>query len=153
MGGDAGGGSFGIFLYFPSAPSSVPVISENSLFGGHGGAGGLGRYGGKKGSGGNWYLGGYINPSLQAGGIGGTGGQGGDGGYGGGGAGGCGGVSYLIYAWSANDLYSSYDLSSANTLAANTGNGGAKGLGSGSVANFYGADGCDGPSDQIFLQP
>ncbi|MBM4372218.1 MAG: hypothetical protein FJ098_11220, partial [Deltaproteobacteria bacterium] len=57
-GGTGGGGSFGLFLFFPSAPVSAPVVEDNVFYGGQGGAGGLGGNGGSGGTGGTGASGG-----------------------------------------------------------------------------------------------
>ena len=100
LGGLAGGGSFGIFVVHTGQPDAVPVISENTISQGSGGAGGSGGLGGSAGLGGSGGIGGVASQgdnTYWCAGGGGEGGDGGRGGHGGGGGGGCGGASYGIY--------------------------------------------------------
>jgi hypothetical protein len=105
--GTSGGGAFGLVALFTRAPTTLPTIAENLIFGGFGGVGGDGGNGGVGGSGGAGGFGGagggsytpgvLVEPSYPAF-KGGKGGKGGNGGHGGGGGGGCGGPAFGIYA-------------------------------------------------------
>ena len=127
QGGTGGGGSFGVFVYYDAPPLNAPIIENNQIQRGLGGAGGsggnagvagLGAIGGKGGASGTG------SSSTFCAGKGGNGGKGGDGGQGGGGGGGCGGASYAIYAVGQGGA-SLAAIKSANTVLA----GGAAGQG------------------------
>ena len=94
-GGAAGGGSFAVFVVYERGPRSLPVLIDNRIERGFGGAGGAGGPGGIGGEGSEGATG--TPSALGCTGIGGTGGDGGPGGPGGGGGGGCGGPSVGIW--------------------------------------------------------
>ena len=84
MGGDPGGGSFGLYLYNSSVDIQLSTVTAgDGGRGGNGGPGGAGGIGGRGGAGGT-----TCTSEVGQGGHGGRGGNGGLGGYGGGGAGG-----------------------------------------------------------------
>ncbi len=100
-GGTGGGGSFGMFMYYDNPPLTPPLVQNNAIQRGLGGAGGSGGNAGVGGIGGLGGKGGASGTGATitfCAGKGGNGGKGGDGGHGGGGGGGCGGSSYAIYA-------------------------------------------------------
>jgi len=134
--GFAGGGSFGIFVSFTTPPATVPLIENNEIILGTGGAGGTGGIGGIGGIGRDGGPGGLVNPSsiylcMEPGS---NGGDGGNGGHGAGAGGSCGGVSYGIFS-SGHDVFDLNAWSSGNVFAT-TGLPGQGGFGGYSVGNF-----------------
>jgi hypothetical protein len=125
--GLAGGGAFGIFLV---GGASAPVIRNNTIVRGEGGAGGAGGSGGAGGEGGMGAAGGTT--SVFCAGRGGRGGNGGSGGHGAGGGGGCGGASFGIYS-SGLGTPGYCDAAAGNSFSG--GAGGAGGPGGYSLAN------------------
>jgi hypothetical protein len=116
--GTAGGGSFGVFIYFSDEASSLPLLSDNTIQRGLGGAGGSGGNAGVAG----------------AGGLGGKGGTEGTGdwttfcaGSGGNGGGGCGGASYGVFL-AGHGAVPTGDVMST-TVVLTGGGGGAGGQG------------------------
>ncbi len=144
-GGGGGGGSFAVFIYYASAPVSLPVFADNRVERGIGGPGGAGGPGGIGGEGSDGSSG---SPSaLGCTGIGGAGGAGGPGGPGGGGGGGCGGIAvgFWVGGPAASSLpagLSTSALSASNGFAP-TGSGGVAGEG-GPSAGLDGANASDG---------
>ena len=151
-GGTAGGGSFAIFLFYSSAPASLPVIQDNLLArnqGGRGGNGGLGGVGGDGGEGGEG--GAQIaenNSWTRCGRNASRGGNGGRGGHGGGGGGGAGGVSYDIFITGAGGASQSYASQNTFNLPNGTATGGQGGAGGGAIAN-PGTPGVTGASGNV----
>jgi hypothetical protein len=136
-GGKAGGGSFGIFVTYTSAPSSIPVLSENTVrrgTGGTGGAGGPGGAGGVPGAGAAGGASGEGKGSTFCAFAGGPGGDGGQGGHGGGGGGGCGGASYGIFVHLGGGSQPLGSYASQNTFQMG-GEGGSGGPGGASLGN------------------
>jgi hypothetical protein len=146
--GIGGGGSFSIFIYFSSAPSSIPQIYDNIIYlglGGNGGHGGNGGTGGQGGTGGIGGSGDGLGWPLSAAGNGGIGGTGGNGGHGGGAGGGAGGPSYGIFVEGYGGT-PYYNLN--NSIFITTGGGGAGGLGGYSFGN-EGQQGTDGELEEV----
>ncbi|MDF1566089.1 MAG: MopE-related protein [Deltaproteobacteria bacterium] len=145
-GGDTGGGSFGIYLAFTSAPTSVPVITGNTIntgLGGTGGSGGNGGFGGIGGTGGAGGIEGQAGTREWCASGAGRGGEGGNGGSGGGGGGGCGGVAYGIFAAGQGGV-SLNAIRTGNTYTL-SGGGGAGGGGAGGGGGLsLSVDGSDG---------
>jgi cysteine-rich repeat protein len=127
-GGDAGTGSFGIYLYQSSVTVEDSVINTGP--GGAGGSGGTGRSGGMGGAGGDGGQG------AEGSGAGGRGGRGGNGGRGGDGGGGSGGVSFPILVGEGSAL-----TESGNTLVPGPGGPGG------------GPNGADGDAGPIGFYP
>ncbi len=120
-GGGGGGGSFAVFVVFDAPPSAVPVLHDNTLRAGAGGAGGGGGPAGSGGPGGAGADGGLSasgDPKAACAQPGTNGGAGGQGGHGGGGGGGCGGASFGLFVGMAggdSGLVASYKTT--NTFA------------------------------------
>ena len=133
-GGKGGGGSFGLFLSWSQPPTSLPMVSSNTIGrgkGGNGGFGGTGGTGGAGGVGGNGGSSAADQAATFCTAQGGHGGAGGSGGHGGGGGGGCGGVSFAIYTSGAAGAP---EWKSANTFLT-SGNPGQGGPGGPSLGN------------------
>lgn len=135
--GTGGGGAFGIFIYNSSVSSSLPILTNNTIYLGKGGGGGDGGTGGRGGGGGSGASGGLCSGSCICYGSGGAGGTGGNGGHGGGGGGGAGGASYGLLVANAASVPVHY--STDNTFDSANAAGGRGGRGGLSLGNYGGA--------------
>ena len=146
LGGSSGGGSFGVMILSSQSSTTIPVIRDNSIERGFGGAGGDGGEGGEGGEGalGREALtlpGDERTGLLACADPGGRGGDGGEGGDGGGGGGGCGGISAGVFI-SGLTGPTPAAITNSNSFPA-TGSAGAGGRGGLSLGN-QGASGADG---------
>ena len=152
QGGQSAGGSFGIFIAWTIAPTTLPIISGNRISRGAGGDGGTGGNGGAGGEAGVGGTGGPL--SFYDGPIycvfpGADGGLGARGGHGGGGGGGCGGVSFELGAFGLSGLTPPYEAdnifvvpddqeTSGSAGSGGTSNNTDRGLGQTGISGVYG---------------
>jgi hypothetical protein len=151
-GGAAGGAAFAVFVLFTGSPSTLPVISDNVVRNGYGGAGGRGGAGGSGGIGAEGGTGGPDNPTdptTWCAAHGGRGGRGGDGGHGGGGGGGGGGASYGIYASGHGGLVPTWGLLNTFLTGGAGGAGGDGGEGRAGAPATEGGTGAAGAFGQV----
>jgi hypothetical protein len=135
VGGTAGGGSLGVMMVFdtePRTPALMPMLVENRLrrgLGGAGGAGGNGGTGGERGVGGTDGSGlddGVLSFCMFDGALGADGGRGG---HGGGGGGGAGGASFDLFVSGSGGLDPGYGETNLFEVANDVATGGRGGAG------------------------
>ena len=145
QGGGPGGGSFALLVVFGEGAAGLPVVEDNRIEIGLGGAGGDGGEGAEGGAGSEGAEGreavDLIAATLTCADPGGHGGTGGNGGAGGGGGGGCGGLAAGIFVQGPGAADASA-YAEENSFAP-TGGGGVGGRGGASMG-VSGGDGSDG---------
>lgn len=144
-GGTSGGGSIGVFITFSQSGSLSPVIQNNVIERGFGGAGGDGGEGGEGGEGSLGRPALALSAEERTGLLacadpGGRGGDGGEGGDGGGGGGGCGGISTAIFIHGLTGTTPAFFNNNSFPQTGAAGIGGRGGLSLGNQGNS-GADG------------